>query len=299
MLASRELPPELREAVYKLVVGSPDGIISIEPSSLTNLRLRRTLDESFKPISGGWSNWAGRKKFRNLRLLRVSKTVYAEAAVVMYTQQKFYFSRLSALQTFLLLLRPETLDRLIHVQVDVGETEWTFMPGVASQLLQLHYLQTLKITGLGVNTSSRNFSKYLTSTGRSESTWAVTMESYDKMKGIKLARDMYPFMYPFFNAVIRAGFVEAEGSSPHEFKEPESEPASSAVSQSSMTKYPDPTPVQNSITSTDEEQKSPYKPLVGVDVLVETLELEESRQPYGGWFHHGLQCKCKSQCYWA
>ncbi|KAJ4420316.1 hypothetical protein N0V82_004415 [Gnomoniopsis sp. IMI 355080] len=275
-----KLPPELRDNIYKLVVGSPDGIVAIEPASLTNARLRRTLEESYKPVVGGrnltrLTSWTARKRYRNLRLLCASKEIYEEAAPVLYTKQKFVFLRLSALQTFLLLVRPETLDRLVHVHVHVGETEWTFMPGVASQLLQLHYLQTLKISGLGFSTSSRNFSGYLNSTERAESTWPVTLESYDKMKAIKLARDMYPFMYPFFNGVIRAGFVEALAVQPDGSKELEPEPASSSTSTST----------QASDADTDEEQTSLYKPLVGVKALVHALELDESADSYGGWYH--------------
>lgn len=272
--------------MYDLVVGQPDGLVPIEPAHLTAPRLRRTLEDSYKPLSGNWPNYADRKKFRNLGLLRVSKAIYAEAAVVLYTKQKFVFSRLSALQTFLLLLRPETLDRIIHVEVDVGESEWTFMPGVASQLLQLHYLQTLKVSGLGYSTSSRNFTKYLRATDRSERNWEVSTESYDKMKGIKFARDLYPFFYPFFNAVIRAEFMTKEDSV-------KSQDADSTLGMPtpSLSDESDPASIQGPDDHTNEKEEPRYKPLIGIDALGRVLEVDHDGNPYTNWYHRFIECK--------
>lgn len=284
---SRKLPPELRNAVYRLAVGSLDGVVSLGPTNLTNQRLRRNLEEVDKPGSAGFPNFL-RKHFRNLRLLRVSKDIYAEAAVVTYTKQKFAFSRLSALQTFLLLLRPETLDRITHVQVDISEAEWTFMPSVSSQLLQLHYLQTLKITGLCYNTSSRNFTKYLLFTDRNESSWDTTEESFDKLRSIKLARDLYPFMYPFFVGVIRA-----ESSMVNEPLSAESQDADSTsgdLPTPSQSDDTDPTSMPGPDDRTNEKEESPYKPLIGIDALAKVLEFDHNVN--AGWYHSFQQCKC-------
>lgn len=210
--------------------------------------------------------------------------------MVMYTKQKFAFSRLSALQTFLLLLRPETLDRITHIQVDVSEAEWTFMPSVSSQLLQLHYLQTLKISGLGYSTSSRNFTRYLLSTERTESSWDNTEESYDKLRSIKLARDLYPFMYPFFTGVIRAESSMAN------------EPLSAESQDADSTSGDLPTPGQSDDTDpasmpapddrTNEKEESPYKPLIGIDALAKVLEFDHNGNSSAGWYRQFLQCKC-------
>lgn len=273
--------------MYDLVVGQPDGVVPIEPSHLNAPRLRRTLEDSYKPVSGGWPNFAHRRHFRNLGLLRVCKAIYAEAAVVLYTKQRFAFSRLSALQTFLLLLRPETLDRIIHVELDVGEGEWTFMPGVASQLLQLHYLQTLKISGLGYSTSSRNFTKYLKATDRPESSWEVTMESYDRLRGIKFARDLYPFFYPFFNAVIRAESSVAKGDSV------ESQDAESTLGMPTPSLSDDshPTSMHGPDNRTNEKEESRYKPLIGINALGRALEVDHNGISTPNWYHRFLKCK--------
>ncbi|KAJ4391504.1 hypothetical protein N0V93_005122 [Gnomoniopsis smithogilvyi] len=278
------LVPELREAVYKLVVGTPDSVISIQSTTLTNWRLRRNIYEVYRPHPDRWVHFSDHARFRNLGLLRVSKGIYEEAAVVLYTKHKFVFLRLTALQTFLLLMRPQTLSRLIHVHIHVSDSEWNFMPGVASQLLQLRYLQTLKIFGLGCTTSNRNFAKYLIATGRPMSTWPTTVESFDKLKGIQLARDIYPFMFPFLNAVIRAGPIVAKDPQPDGSSKSEPELASSDGSQSSMTKYIDPTSARALVAHTEEEQDSPYQQLAGINALVQALELDESWHTYAAWY---------------
>lgn len=161
------------------------------------------------------------------------------------------------------------------------------MPGVASQMLQLHYLQTLKINGLNYTTSSRNFAKYLNSTGRSESTWQVSIESFDKMMGIKLARDIYPFMYTFFHGVIRAKAVVVEEFQPAGSMKPEA--ASSDISQPGMTKDLDSTAVQKLGVCMKAGEESIYPPLIGVDALVQVLELGEKR--LSGWYDFVGRCK--------
>lgn len=210
--------------------------------------------------------------------------------MVMYTKQKFTFSRLSALQTFLLLLRPETLDRITHIRVDVREAEWTFMPSVSSQLLQLHYLQTLQISGLGYSTSGRNFNKYLLMTERAEAAWSNTEESYDKLRSIKLARDLYPFMYPFFTGVIRA-----ESSMANEILLEESQDAESAsgdLPTPAQSEDTDPNSMPTPDDHTNYKEDSPYKRLVGIDALAKVLEFDHNGPASDGWYRQFLHCEC-------
>lgn len=216
--------------------------------------------------------FGNRGRFQNLSFLRVSKVIYREAAVVMYTKQKFIFISLAALQTFLLLLRPETLDRVVHIEVKVGRGEWQFMPGVSSQMLQLHYLQTLQVSmSRGCNDPDRSGSlhKHLRSTGRAMSTWEVSEESLDKLIGINAARNMYPSMFPFIHGVIRAGLTEVQDAQDAgSVSAQKSEKASNNMNRQSMT--------QRFEAQPNEEKKSLYKPLVGVDALVQALDVDRS-----------------------
>lgn len=195
---TRELPTELRLLIFKHTLVNPDGIVSLEAQPLTHLRVRRKLhDRSALP----WPS-KGKRPSQNLQVFRVSKKVYGEAADIFY-RQIFSFKNASAMQTFLLLQRPETRPRLRHFQVNVSDSEWALMPGIAIQIAQLVNLKKLEIAGLGEKTNCRDISKYLISTGRPPSAWHVTLASWDKLTGIKLARDTYPFLYPLFAQVIR------------------------------------------------------------------------------------------------
>lgn len=259
--------------MYKFVVGSHDGTVNIESSPLINPLLRRTLREPYWSTHDQKKEWADLIRFRNLRLLRVSKAIYQEAAVVMYTRQKFVFTSLSTLQTFLLLLRPETLDRVTHVQVFVIQTEWHLMPGVALQMLQLRYLQTFEFPRFVF--WRRDFAKYLDDTGRPQSTWPVNVESFDKIQAIKLAKDTYSLMFPFFNAVIRAGPGDAE--EPLQLApSKERNEISSNDSQSSMMQESNPNSTDESGAHTVEEEEPIYKPLIGVDALVRVMAHDQN-----------------------
>lgn len=141
------------------------------------------------------------RAFRNLRLLRVSKEIYKEAAHLFY-KQTFQFHSAATLQTFLLQQRSETMSRLRHIDVTVAENEWNLVPGVSAQLAELVNIEKLSIHGLNHKTSGRDFPKHLSQTGRSISEWDLSLESYDKALGIKLARDTYPFLFPFYRKVI-------------------------------------------------------------------------------------------------
>lgn len=147
------------------------------------------------------------KIFRNLRLLRASKQIYEEAAELFY-KQTFAFKSATTLQTFLLLQSVETMSRLRQVEVIVRESEWNLMPGVSAQMASLVNIEKLSVLGLSHKTSGRNFVKYLSETKRPISGWEVCLESFDKLSGLKLARDTYPYLYPLFRKVVRDRGVE-------------------------------------------------------------------------------------------
>lgn len=202
-----ELPGEIRNEIYKYAVTNTGNLVYIKSQSLTNTRSRRFLsekvDEEFSAYF--WRRWRHRdtrNKFRNLRLLRVCKTMYRESADFIYGQ-RFKFYRLVTLQTFLLLLRPATLARLRHVKVCLGDSEWQLLPMFSTHLIQLINLTTLKITDINTDICRKNFVSYLQRTDRPLSSWEITGDSLDKLNGIKLARDIYPFMFPFFKMMVR------------------------------------------------------------------------------------------------
>lgn len=194
------LPGEIRNQIYKYVVTNPGNVVFIESQSLTSTRSRRFLTEGVDRRN--WPVLHVRSKFRNLRLLRVCKTIYQETADFVY-KQHFKLQRLVTLQTFLLLVRPATLARLRHVEIDIGDPEWHLLPMVSTQLIHLCNLTTLKITGLNYNTSHRDLDRYLQLTGRPISGWEATTDSLDRLNGIKLARDTYPCMFPLYKMVVR------------------------------------------------------------------------------------------------
>lgn len=79
---------------------------------------------------------------RNLALLRASKTVYAEAGQILYGQ-RLAFTDLSALQDFLLGLKPAQLSLLRHVGIsDLGYAA-NLMPSVFALLAGADSLETL------------------------------------------------------------------------------------------------------------------------------------------------------------
>lgn len=154
---------------------------------------------------------------RNLRLLRTNKLIYQEAASELY-RQTFLFRSASALQTFLLLQRPETMSRLQRVEVQVAETDWMCMPGISAQIGQLVGLKKLTIRGFGGKTN-RDICRYLVSTNRPAQGWKVNVASWDKLTGIKIARDLYPYLFPLFHKIVHergvdglAKLMEFEGS---------------------------------------------------------------------------------------
>lgn len=135
--------------------------------------------------------------FRNLRLLRTCKQVYAEGAGYVYSQT-FKFQQLPALQTFLLIISPETMDKIKDVELFVANNEWKLMPGIAAKLPTFTNLTRLKISGLSLKHGMRDFVKYLDDTGRNINSFPDTIEAWDKLMGMKLARDTYPFMFPYY-----------------------------------------------------------------------------------------------------
>lgn len=159
--------------------------------SLINGRLRRRLVELV--------HVSGQAPLRNLRLLRVCKQIYAEASGYLYSQ-KFHFKHLDSLQTYTLLVRrPETKAMLTNIHVMVHDNEWKIMPSVSEKLTGFTNLTSLKIEALHSKTvEGRDYCKYLGECGRSIDDYPVTLASWDKLIGMKRARDLYAFMYPYF-----------------------------------------------------------------------------------------------------
>lgn len=189
--------------IIKVAVCNPNEVVQLEPWALFHNRQRYYLSQPARVDRVGTQR-LDRERFINPNMLLVCKQIYKEGAPLMYSGQKFHFPKLAGLQTFLLPLRPQTLDLIRWVQVDVAEKEWPLMPAMAHLFLQLRFIEHLEISGLGKTTGFREIGRYLRETDRPVCYWPVTIESFDKIRGIKLARDTYPFMYPLYNPVIRA-----------------------------------------------------------------------------------------------
>lgn len=177
---------------------NPDGIVHIESHNYSALKLRQRLAEHIEPRR--YSKSTGFHFHRNLRLLRANKVIYNEAADVFY-RQVFSFKTALALQTFLVFQRPETLPLLRRIHVDVSKPDWKLMPSLSVQIGQLVGLEKLKISGM-LPTTTYRLDKYLAYTKRPREDWENSVVGWDKLRSIKLAKDLYPFLFPFFHKVI-------------------------------------------------------------------------------------------------
>lgn len=242
-----------------------------------NSHLRRNLAQQ-KASTTSWDVWRDRKLYRNKNLLLACKQIYHEALPLIYSKQKFIFTRLCALQTFLLPMRSETLDLVHCVRVNVGKEEWHMMPAMASLMLKFRFIESLQIYGLGKTTSTRCISKHLKATNRPLSSWPVSLKSFDRLQGIKLAKDMYPFMYPFFNHIIRAGLTAGEVNSPDPDKSSTATVAQSIPKKLGLVTY-------KKLQISLEDSPQP-KPLAGVEKMLQAVSFLEPRRQYGYWQHN-------------
>lgn len=293
----RALPAELRYEIIKLVVSNPDKIVHLEPQTLTSGRLRRFLSPAAQGAPpGAWAAWPDRQRYKNRNLMLACKEIYNDSMDLMYTKQKFSFTRLCALQTFLLPMRPETLDHLRHVEVSVGTSEWNMMQAIAALLLKCRFLNVLVIHGLCEVTSSRCVGKYLNTTVNPLASWPVTKKSFDQIQGVKLARDMYPFMYPLFNPIIRKqlraaaannandaaeNFENAEGGEKAEAADAGSEMPSASTLAPSKPEEPSPPTYNKAVIKVD--HKPVLKEITGIQELMQVLKFTEPARR-SGWY---------------
>lgn len=193
LLSHRDLPPELRIMIFELVVTNYDNTVYMSLSRFKpGIKLRRRLAESrMLP------------RYRNLRLLRANKRIYHEATAVFY-QQVFSFNTATSLHTFLALQRPQTIPLLRHIALRVEAQEWPLMLGISVQMCQLVSLSTLSLSEVTCS-HGREFEGYLRHTNRppTEEYWGEqSIVMWDKLTGIKLAKDLYAPMFPLFRKVI-------------------------------------------------------------------------------------------------
>lgn len=287
----RRLPDEIRVMIIRLIVTQPDGVVNLEPARLRHCRMRRWLQVTpdLQPVDA-WASTLDRLRFMNCNLILASKSINAYAMHEMYTKQKFHFTRLCALQTFLLPLRPETMDLIRHVEVMVGSNEWNMMPAIAALLAKLRFLDTLVIHGICEYTSNRCVGRHLNGGDKPLNGWPVSEESFDKIHGIKLARDMYPFLYPLFNPIIRAQpaiTAANDVAEAAEVADPGLGQPSAAALGRSKSKGPSTLPYEKAVIDMNGKER---KPIAGAQKLMQVLRFTEIRRssfwsflPYPRW----------------
>lgn len=105
---SRDLPAELRNEIYKCCLVRPAGII-LEIAKQTPAQPRRlaaeTRNQRVDPIIK-----------RSLQILRLNKMVYCEAAPILYAQ-RIFFKNYTVMNSFLLSLRPKTIQMLTDIHI--------------------------------------------------------------------------------------------------------------------------------------------------------------------------------------
>lgn len=135
---------------------------------------------------------------RNLALLRASKAVYAEAGQILYGQ-RLAFTDMSALQAFLLGLKPAQLGLLRHVGISDLRYEAHLMPSVFALLAGADSLETL-IPGIE-NTWSAPVSLNI-SPHRIDDT--VSILEWDAVVGRQLAGEVYCRIFPYLRQAVPA-----------------------------------------------------------------------------------------------
>lgn len=209
----RELAPEIRNTIYKFSLMEPEGMVYLAQQPSNAYSSRRKLLRGVR--DGGFGNWGftmpdrstmQRGSSRNTALLRTSKAVYKEAAGLVYGQT-FGFFHLGALQAFLIPLSDTAFAFLRRVEVRVADAEWDLLPGMS---LQLAHLESLKLGGIygRFHGTPTMFTKYLNATARYLYTWDVTLENFDILTGIKIARDLYTYAYPLIQQMVEHGGQE-------------------------------------------------------------------------------------------
>lgn len=143
-----------------------------------------------------------RRRPRNLRILRASKAIYAEAREIFYSE-KFSFASVLALQTFLAQQRAETMGLLRDVSVKVHRKKWPKLLGLSGQLVQLVGLCKLQLSL--EESKHRHFRPYLLATHRPMEDWPRTTDSLDVLMEIKLAFDLYRHLFSLFRKLFEEG----------------------------------------------------------------------------------------------
>lgn len=182
------------------VLATPDETFYIGSYHCRRLnRSRPVLGTGLSPfdrLSNNMNQFAASS--RNLALLRASKTVYAEAGQILYGQ-RLAFTDLSALQDFLLALKPAQLSLLRHVGLpDVGYTT-KLMPSVFSLLAGAHSLETL-IPGIE-NTWTAPVTLDI-SPHRVDDT--ISTPEWDALVGRHMAGEVYCRLFPYLRQAVPA-----------------------------------------------------------------------------------------------
>lgn len=127
----------------------------------------------------------------------------------MVYSQEFCFKTLPAMWSFLYSLSPETKNLLRHIEVKPNDNEWNSLPGVTRELpVKGSNLECLKIHNLSCHVGTGSPRHHLQGIGFSLKKMGTSLEVFDKVLGIVLAKDAYDFMWPFINEFVREHGVE-------------------------------------------------------------------------------------------
>lgn len=123
-----ELPAELRNTVYEMVLAfPPEGMI------VTNNGFqlaRRTEDHHVEPVDLATLDTSHaldlRRQSQNLALVQVKKQIYAEAMPLVYCRNHFYFGDLDALVRFINALSIDRIEHLNSLAFSTNQRHFTY-----------------------------------------------------------------------------------------------------------------------------------------------------------------------------
>lgn len=199
-----DLPAEIRNQIYDLVVCTPNNTIHVlESWSTSKSRRQATLGKKnwYKVIDYYHPKPFNLKSYLNFKILCVSKKVNQEAMGILYGQQ-FNFDTATAMQNFLTHLRPDTIGLMQHINCDfriVGGIGWRFMPAVFSLIRPATNMKSLRL--LYTCHFHRRFDRRL---GPAPCDGNMTVEEWDRLVARNIAREAYTHLHPWLQAFVRA-----------------------------------------------------------------------------------------------
>ncbi|KUI66288.1 hypothetical protein VM1G_02201 [Cytospora mali] len=203
-----DLPAELRNKIYGLVVCNPNNKVYI-----THMRCSKGRKRAVHHVDDNWRRfWNSlryyedylRTRLTNFAILRTCKKVHDEAIGIMYAQV-FLFENLPSMQTFLVNMSPATIGRLKHIDFALqrfSSQEMPFFPAVFSLLRPASNLESLGFWSVTPTReiSTRSLRPHLRPHVSGDH---ITVAIWDDLVANEIAEDIYGAIHPYLQPVIK------------------------------------------------------------------------------------------------